>query len=88
MDRFLSIFLLRVHKITVIRLSNGTCLEHPNENYLTALRMSACVSSSKISFLVDRLLSIQRARVDPERAAEAVEAVRRRRMIFRAAAET
>ena len=38
------------------------------------------MSSSKISILVDRLLRMQRARVDPQRAVEAAEAVRRSRM--------
>ena len=53
--------------------------------------MSAyCVSLSfsKISFLVDRLLSMQKARVDPARAAGAVEELHSGRMTFHAAAKT
>lgn len=51
----------------------------------TALRISACLSFSNISSSVDRLLGIQRATAEPERAAEAVEVARGGRMTYRAA---
>ena len=46
------------------------------------------MSFSKTRFLVDRLLSVQIARVDPERSAEAVEAVHSSLMTFCALANT
>ena len=55
--------------------------------HLTALWKGACVSFSENSLLVERLLSMQEARVHAERAAEAVQAVRSGRMAFRAAAK-
>ena len=79
--------MLRVHKSTALCLSYCTCPEHQNTSSYNPANKHVCV------FLQNQFFGRSAAKhtgpsVGPERAAEAVKAVRSDRMTSRAAAKT
>ena len=85
--RFPFCFLPRMHKSTALRLSYCICLEHQSTSSYSTVNKRVCV------FLQNHLFGRSAAehtgaRVDQERAAEAVEAVPSDRMTSCAAAKT
>ena len=75
-------------KGTALRLSYCTCVENQNTSSNSTANERLCLSPKSAFFSVDRLQSMQRAWVDPERSAKTVEAVRSGCMTSRAAAKT